>query len=155
MKREQYERVKQIVDWYLSKAQKDKHISEAASEGITIAQMLVDFEGDLPGGSGFKHELVSLNVDRLRQCYITHDERYSEKLIGSLDETDQHYLLAREFYRKRVNEDNERYTRARIAMEIFGISDNEYRWALQAIRERIYVMDQSFQKRASSKEQAA
>lgn len=147
MKREQLERVKEIVDLYLSKANKEKHICEAAGEGITVAQMLVDFEGELPGGSGYKHELVSKNVDRLRQYYITHDERYAERLIGCLAETDQHYLLAREFYRRRVNDDGERYTRARIAVEIFQITDEEYKYILKVAREHVFILDQSFHRR--------
>lgn len=142
MNRNQYERVKELVNLYLSKANKEKHICEAASEGITVAQMLVDFKGDLPGGSGYKHELVSKNVDRLRQYYITHDERYAVTIIEALDSEDQMYVLAREFYRKRVDAQERKYTRALIANQIFGIGDEEYKYKLKVCRNIIIKLDE-------------
>jgi hypothetical protein len=136
------ERVNQIVELYLSKANKDQHISQAAGEGKTVAQMLVDYEGDLPGGSGYFHELVIAVVDRLRCIYITADEREAESIINQLIEEDQHYILATGFYKRRVNEFNQRYTQELIATEIFNISDNTYKYTLERIRLEIIDIDQ-------------
>jgi len=143
VKSENTERVEQIVELYISKANKEQHISQAASEGQTVAQMLVDYKGDLPGGSGYCHELVSGVVDRLRRIYITAAERDAENIIDTLEVTDQWYILATGFYKKRVNNMGKRYTRALIAEEIFNITENEYKYILERIRGHTLYIDQS------------
>ena len=154
MKTENTERVDQIVELYISKANKEQHISQAASEGITVAQMLVDYKGDLPGGSGYCHELVSGVVDKLRRIYITASERDAESIIDKLELTDQWYVLATGFYKNRITEEEGKYggirhTRATIADEIFHITENGYKYILERVRGEVFEIDQAM--RASPK----
>ena len=137
MKTDNTERVDKIVELYISKANKEQHISEAAMQGKTVSQMLVDYKGDLPGGSGYCHELVSGVVDKLRRIYISTAERDAEDIIDKLEVENQYYILATGFYKKRENELGERYTRTLIAEQIFNISDNEYKYILEQVREQV------------------
>lgn len=55
---------------------------ELAVLGASIAGMLVDFRGEVPRGSGFKHETVSARAEKLRT--ISRDFRMACHVMAAL-----------------------------------------------------------------------
>lgn len=136
-------RVKKLVNDYIDYTSNIYDVNGIAhSSPSTLGQTLIEFKGQPPSSSGYRGDQTLNKAAKAGKVKFTKDQLYAQECFNLMSPETAWHVAAPEFYKNKASDKtNEKHTLESIAIEIFKLSLDQYKHALQAARKELLAID--------------
>lgn len=133
MKRSDIRKANDILDLYMSCAEKIRAQDDIAVSGPTQETKMMEFHGDFPQMSNVKPDILSGKVDKIRKIYITEEEHTAYRCVMALPMDLRLFVTMYRYARNTHNPDTQKpFTHADCAKAL-GHSMEKYEHAREVL----------------------